>query len=169
MRRREAVFHSLLPVCLIFLLVSSSSPFFSSHRNLNLSSQILLVIKIVPLQFCVLESFSISTICFLCLFDCRVVAENDFLHTLLNKVTTLRGDSGGQGTVLQLQALQSVSKCVSCVTSLANVSGSCMRWTVYAAVICGQIKWPFRITSSPPLSALWVRMKDIILTNSMRP
>lgn len=39
------------------------------------------------------------------MFDSRVVAENDFLHTLLNKVTTSRGDSGGQGTVLQSQAL----------------------------------------------------------------
>ena len=36
----------------------------------------------------------------MCLFGSRVVAENDFLHTLLNKVTALRGDSGGQGTVL---------------------------------------------------------------------
>lgn len=34
------------------------------------------------------------------LFMCRVVAENDFLHSLLNKVTASRGDSGGQGTVL---------------------------------------------------------------------
>lgn len=37
-----------------------------------------------------------------------VVAENDFLHTLLNKVTALRGDSGGQGTVLTYR-LYSVS------------------------------------------------------------
>ncbi|MED6254316.1 Dedicator of cytokinesis protein 2 [Ataeniobius toweri] len=31
-----------------------------------------------------------------------VVAENDFLHTLLNKVTASRGDSGGQGFILPL-------------------------------------------------------------------
>lgn len=31
---------------------------------------------------------------------CRVMAENDFLHTLLTKVTTSRGDSGGQGKVV---------------------------------------------------------------------
>lgn len=33
-----------------------------------------------------------------CLLGSSVVAENDFLHTLLNKVTASRGDSGGQGT-----------------------------------------------------------------------
>lgn len=31
---------------------------------------------------------------------CRVLAENDFLHTLLTKVTTSRGDSGGQGKTM---------------------------------------------------------------------
>uniref|UniRef100_A0A667XZN8 Dedicator of cytokinesis 2 n=1 Tax=Myripristis murdjan TaxID=586833 RepID=A0A667XZN8_9TELE len=36
---------------------------------------------------------------------CPVVAENDFLHTLLNKVTTSRGDSGGQGLWVTLKAL----------------------------------------------------------------
>lgn len=42
---------------------------------------------------------------FMCLrVSFRVVAENDFLHSLLNKVTTLRGDCGGQGTVLHSQA-----------------------------------------------------------------
>ena len=45
----------------------------------------------------------------MCLLAYRVVAENDFLHTLLNKVTASRGDSGGQGTVPQLQDLLSVS------------------------------------------------------------
>lgn len=44
-----------------------------------------------------------------CLFGSSVVAENDFLHTLLNKVTASRGDSGGQGTVLNVQASLSVS------------------------------------------------------------
>ncbi|CAK6971924.1 dedicator of cytokinesis protein 2-like, partial [Scomber scombrus] len=34
-----------------------------------------------------------------------VVAENDFLHTLLNKLTTLRGDSGGQGLWVTMKAL----------------------------------------------------------------
>ncbi|KAM7417649.1 hypothetical protein PAMA_017336 [Pampus argenteus] len=34
-----------------------------------------------------------------------IVAENDFLHTLLNKVTNLRGDSGGQGLWVTLKAL----------------------------------------------------------------
>uniref|UniRef100_A0A3Q2TB99 Dedicator of cytokinesis 2 n=1 Tax=Fundulus heteroclitus TaxID=8078 RepID=A0A3Q2TB99_FUNHE len=34
-----------------------------------------------------------------------VVAENDFLHTLLNKVTALRGDSGGQGLWVTMKAL----------------------------------------------------------------
>uniref|UniRef100_A0A3P9AZS0 Dedicator of cytokinesis 2 n=1 Tax=Maylandia zebra TaxID=106582 RepID=A0A3P9AZS0_9CICH len=34
-----------------------------------------------------------------------VVAENDFLHTLLNKVTTSRGDSGGQGLWVTMKAL----------------------------------------------------------------
>uniref|UniRef100_A0A8C1GNG3 Dedicator of cytokinesis 2 n=1 Tax=Cyprinus carpio TaxID=7962 RepID=A0A8C1GNG3_CYPCA len=36
---------------------------------------------------------------------CRVIAENDFLHTLLNKVTTSRGDSGGQGLWVTMKAL----------------------------------------------------------------
>lgn len=64
-----------------------------------------------------LDGVSISTICscvHVCLFGHRVVAENDFLHTLLNKLTTLRGDSGGQGTVLQLQAF--------CVNSLPKLA-----------------------------------------------
>ncbi|XP_010747412.3 dedicator of cytokinesis 2 [Larimichthys crocea] len=34
-----------------------------------------------------------------------VVAENDYLHTLLNKVTALRGDSGGQGLWVTMKAL----------------------------------------------------------------
>uniref|UniRef100_A0A674PIG3 Dedicator of cytokinesis 2 n=1 Tax=Takifugu rubripes TaxID=31033 RepID=A0A674PIG3_TAKRU len=34
-----------------------------------------------------------------------VVAENDFLHTLLNKVTSSRGDSGGQGLWVTMKAL----------------------------------------------------------------
>uniref|UniRef100_A0A672I6T9 Dedicator of cytokinesis 2 n=1 Tax=Salarias fasciatus TaxID=181472 RepID=A0A672I6T9_SALFA len=34
-----------------------------------------------------------------------VVAENDFLHTLLNKVTASRGDSGGQGLWVTMKAL----------------------------------------------------------------
>ncbi|XP_035265264.1 dedicator of cytokinesis protein 2 isoform X1 [Anguilla anguilla] len=34
-----------------------------------------------------------------------VVAENDFLHALLNKVTTARGDSGGQGLWVTMKAL----------------------------------------------------------------
>uniref|UniRef100_A0A8C2GI57 Dedicator of cytokinesis 2 n=1 Tax=Cyprinus carpio TaxID=7962 RepID=A0A8C2GI57_CYPCA len=34
-----------------------------------------------------------------------VIAENDFLHTLLNKVTTSRGDSGGQGLWVTMKAL----------------------------------------------------------------
>ncbi|ROL41085.1 Dedicator of cytokinesis protein 2 [Anabarilius grahami] len=34
-----------------------------------------------------------------------VLAENDFLHTLLNKVTTSRGDSGGQGLWVTMKAL----------------------------------------------------------------
>lgn len=34
-----------------------------------------------------------------------VVAENDFLHTLLNKVTSSRGDSGGQGKYLYIHIL----------------------------------------------------------------
>ncbi|KAG7465378.1 hypothetical protein MATL_G00175820 [Megalops atlanticus] len=34
-----------------------------------------------------------------------VVAEHDFLHTLLNKVTTARGDSGGQGLWVTMKAL----------------------------------------------------------------
>ncbi|XP_056328872.1 dedicator of cytokinesis protein 2 [Danio aesculapii] len=34
-----------------------------------------------------------------------VIAENDFLHTLLNKVTTTRGDSGGQGLWVTMKAL----------------------------------------------------------------
>uniref|UniRef100_A0A8C4HT67 Dedicator of cytokinesis 2 n=1 Tax=Dicentrarchus labrax TaxID=13489 RepID=A0A8C4HT67_DICLA len=41
----------------------------------------------------------------LCLFGSRVVAENDFLHSLLNKVTALRGDSGGQGLWVTMKAL----------------------------------------------------------------
>uniref|UniRef100_A0A672IAE9 Dedicator of cytokinesis 2 n=1 Tax=Salarias fasciatus TaxID=181472 RepID=A0A672IAE9_SALFA len=45
------------------------------------------------------------------LFSCKtttstlVVAENDFLHTLLNKVTASRGDSGGQGLWVTMKAL----------------------------------------------------------------
>uniref|UniRef100_A0A665TCF7 Dedicator of cytokinesis 2 n=1 Tax=Echeneis naucrates TaxID=173247 RepID=A0A665TCF7_ECHNA len=35
----------------------------------------------------------------------QVVAENDFLHTLLNKVTASRGDSGGQGLWVTMKAL----------------------------------------------------------------
>ncbi|XP_016142578.1 dedicator of cytokinesis protein 2-like [Sinocyclocheilus grahami] len=34
-----------------------------------------------------------------------VIAENDFLHTLLNKVTTSRGDCGGQGLWVTMKAL----------------------------------------------------------------
>uniref|UniRef100_A0AAV2MIR7 C2 DOCK-type domain-containing protein n=1 Tax=Knipowitschia caucasica TaxID=637954 RepID=A0AAV2MIR7_KNICA len=34
-----------------------------------------------------------------------VLAENDFLHTLLNKVTSSRGDSGGQGLWVTMKAL----------------------------------------------------------------
>lgn len=34
-----------------------------------------------------------------------VVADNDFLHTLLNKVTASRGDSGGQGLWVTMKAL----------------------------------------------------------------
>ncbi|CDQ71479.1 unnamed protein product [Oncorhynchus mykiss] len=34
-----------------------------------------------------------------------VVAENDFLHSLLNKVTASRGDSGGQGLWVTMKAL----------------------------------------------------------------
>ncbi|XP_052471517.1 dedicator of cytokinesis protein 2 isoform X1 [Carassius gibelio] len=34
-----------------------------------------------------------------------VIAENDFLHILLNKVTTSRGDSGGQGLWVTMKAL----------------------------------------------------------------
>ncbi|TWW55587.1 Dedicator of cytokinesis protein 2 [Takifugu flavidus] len=34
-----------------------------------------------------------------------VIAENDFLHTLLNKVTSSRGDSGGQGLWVTMKAL----------------------------------------------------------------
>ncbi|KPP75594.1 hypothetical protein Z043_105149 [Scleropages formosus] len=34
-----------------------------------------------------------------------VLAENDFLHTLLNKVTASRGDSGGQGLWVTMKAL----------------------------------------------------------------
>ncbi|XP_056625482.1 LOW QUALITY PROTEIN: dedicator of cytokinesis protein 2 [Triplophysa dalaica] len=34
-----------------------------------------------------------------------VIAENDFLHTLLNKLTTSRGDSGGQGLWVTMKAL----------------------------------------------------------------
>uniref|UniRef100_A0A8C2GCU5 Dedicator of cytokinesis 2 n=1 Tax=Cyprinus carpio TaxID=7962 RepID=A0A8C2GCU5_CYPCA len=43
-------------------------------------------------------------LCF-CVCVCRVIAENDFLHTLLNKVTTSRGDSGGQGLWVTMKAL----------------------------------------------------------------
>uniref|UniRef100_A0A672S4G3 Dedicator of cytokinesis 2 n=1 Tax=Sinocyclocheilus grahami TaxID=75366 RepID=A0A672S4G3_SINGR len=35
----------------------------------------------------------------------KVIAENDFLHTLLNKVTTSRGDCGGQGLWVTMKAL----------------------------------------------------------------
>uniref|UniRef100_A0A673WDT9 Dedicator of cytokinesis 2 n=1 Tax=Salmo trutta TaxID=8032 RepID=A0A673WDT9_SALTR len=35
----------------------------------------------------------------------QVVAENDFLHSLLNKVTVSRGDSGGQGLWVTMKAL----------------------------------------------------------------
>lgn len=48
-----------------------------------------------------------------CVFGSRVVAENDFLHTLLNKVTASRGDSGGQGTVPRSQALLSLQSHVT--------------------------------------------------------
>lgn len=53
----------------------------------------------------------------------RVVAENDFLHTLLNKVTASRGDSGGQGTVPSVTVLLEL---------VAQYAGS--HWT--EAVIC---------------------------------
>lgn len=36
---------------------------------------------------------------FVLFFPFRVTAENDFLHSLLGKVTASKGDSGGQGTV----------------------------------------------------------------------
>lgn len=106
----------------------------------------------------------------MCLFGSRVVAENDFLHTLLNKVTALRGDSGGQGTVLTGFALCFLV-CKPCdypaVSAPVCTEGS--QWTVYAAVICGQTKWPSLIASSPHLSTPWVRMKVIILMDSVRP
>lgn len=34
-----------------------------------------------------------------CFYSCRVVAESDFLHSLLSKITASKGDSGGQGEV----------------------------------------------------------------------
>uniref|UniRef100_A0A674NSZ3 Dedicator of cytokinesis 2 n=1 Tax=Takifugu rubripes TaxID=31033 RepID=A0A674NSZ3_TAKRU len=42
---------------------------------------------------------------FVFLPESSVVAENDFLHTLLNKVTSSRGDSGGQGLWVTMKAL----------------------------------------------------------------
>ncbi|KAJ1127755.1 hypothetical protein NDU88_006148 [Pleurodeles waltl] len=36
---------------------------------------------------------------------CPVTSENDFLHTLLNKVTSLRGDTGGQGLWVTMKML----------------------------------------------------------------
>lgn len=47
----------------------------------------------LKIQLCVCFFFNL-----VCLLGSSVVAENDFLHTLLNKVTASRGDSGGQGT-----------------------------------------------------------------------
>lgn len=94
----------------------SLSPCVPSLRNLNLCSQNLSVIKVATVcEGFVFEisAFSSVRVC-VCLFGSRVVAENDFLHTLLNKVTSARGDSGGQGTILHLQALLSVS-CVSAI------------------------------------------------------
>uniref|UniRef100_A0A8C4UCF2 Dedicator of cytokinesis 2 n=1 Tax=Falco tinnunculus TaxID=100819 RepID=A0A8C4UCF2_FALTI len=38
-------------------------------------------------------------------FSCRVVAENDFLHSLLTKVTASKGDSGGQGLWVTVKML----------------------------------------------------------------
>lgn len=60
-------------------------------------------ITILPFfsRFCtILKSKSVCVISkcvFLCPCGSSVVAENDFLHSLLNKVTASRGDSGGQG------------------------------------------------------------------------
>lgn len=76
----------------------------------------------------------------LCLFSCSVVAENDFLHTLLNKVTASRGDSGGQGTV-------PVPQHVTFMAAAYSQSG---------------------LACFPPLSAPWVRVKVIILMDDTR-
>uniref|UniRef100_A0A8B9GRP0 Dedicator of cytokinesis 2 n=1 Tax=Astyanax mexicanus TaxID=7994 RepID=A0A8B9GRP0_ASTMX len=53
-------------------------------------------IPVHPLPYCFLFPPCISY---------RVLTENDFLHTLLNKVTASRGDSGGQGLWVTMKAL----------------------------------------------------------------
>lgn len=98
MRRGETVFHPLLPVrpvslrlCLLFLS--------KNHKFLIRST---LSLKIVMQFVYVWEDghlkIKLCVFNLMCLLGSSVVAENDFLHTLLNKVTASRGDSGGQGT-----------------------------------------------------------------------
>lgn len=108
--------------------------FLFSLRNSNLCSLTLAVLKNSSSAVCEGEGFNKENfmikqcLCIMSkcvyLLDCRVVAENDFLHTLLNKVTASRGDSGGQGTVPHSQALHSVSELAKCSM---HVVCSCMR------------------------------------------
>lgn len=86
MRWGETVFHSFLPVCVL--------PFW----NFNVLPLLSLAVLMQPsLIENIMWSLYFKTKMFVFLPKSSVVAENDFLHTLLNKVTSSRGDSGGQG------------------------------------------------------------------------
>lgn len=86
MRWGETVFHSLLPVCVL--------PF----SNFSVLPLLSLAVLMQP-SFIdnIMLSLYFKIKIFVFLPKSSVIAENDFLHTLLNKVTSSRGDSGGQG------------------------------------------------------------------------
>lgn len=156
MRWGEAVFHPLLPVCPIFLLYCLVGLFFRSE----IRSEFFYITKIARFQLSMCGGLlSIWGILGsngdLCVCVSRVVAENDFLHTLLNKVTASRGDSGGQGTHSHTLAF-----CFLLMLHLLQMSEYMLKvppWTVHVAVICVQMKWPFphNILASPLCTSEW--------------
>lgn len=53
-----------------------------------------------------------------------VVAENDFLHTLLNKVTSSRGDSGGQGIYIYIYSIYTYTCIYTCFWNISFLSST---------------------------------------------
>lgn len=113
-------------------------------------------------QLCtIFESLKSLCVCFLgffCVSVSRAIAENDFLHTLLNKVTASRRDSGGQGTALHFHThfcflVWKLCHCSASVTRPNGLNVSTGRWRLLSLV------WPIKVAAphpllSPPLSSL---------------